>query len=128
MDSKKKKKKSSKKRQELLEQKNKMLKSVTFIFVIAIIIVFGWLLLVKNKSYVKEFENSYLSFSYDTTGQVSKQNTGTVSLTHKTNCFIDIKVTNLSNNLINSDVKTISDEVRYDVVDSYDKLIEMVTA
>lgn len=111
----KKKKNNNKKRQEILNQKNKLFKSITLIFVIAIIVTAGWILLFKTKSYVKNFENDYMAFKYDTTWQINKQKTNSVSLTHKTKSFIDIKVTSLSSNMINSDVQTISDEVRYDI-------------
>lgn len=115
MSVKKKRKNSNKKRQEILNQKNKLLKSITLIFVIAIIVILCWILLFKNKSYVKNFENDYMSFNYDTTWKINKQNASGVSLVHKINSFIDIKITNLSSNLINSDTQTISDEVRYDI-------------
>lgn len=109
------KKKVDKKKQELLNQKNKLLKTITLIFVIAIIAILAWILLFKNNSYIREFENDYMTLKYDTIWKINKKTLNSVSFTHNTNSFIDIKTTKLSSNFINSDTQTIADEVRFDI-------------
>jgi len=108
-------KRPQKKRQEILNEKNRLLKSITFIFGIAIIVIMCWVLLIKNRSYIKTYENDYFNFNYDTTWDIKKQDNNSISFTHQTNSFVDIKVSNLSSNFINSDIQSISEEVRYDI-------------
>lgn len=110
-----KKNKKNKKRQELLTEKNRLLKSITFVFIIAIVVVLCFIIFFKNRSYIKTYENDYIEFKYDDIWELNKEKSDRISFTHKTNSFIDIKISNLSSSFINSNIENISDEVRYDI-------------
>ena len=82
-------------RQERLDKKKRLLRGASLTFVFAIILVILWIMFFKNRTYIKQYESKYLSFSYDSTWKVSKKDTYSASLTHRTNSFIYMKVTNI---------------------------------
>ncbi|MDD6878721.1 MAG: hypothetical protein PUD59_00615 [bacterium] len=102
-------------RQMELDKKKKLLRSLSIVFIIAIITVGLWVYFFKLNSYTKKYENNYLSFKYDTTWKVIKDDKTLVSLSHETKSFIDINITNLTSNNINSNIESIIDEVKYDI-------------
>lgn len=108
-------KKVKQSRQIKLDKKKKYLRNLSFIFIISIIVVTAWIFLFKLNSYTKKYENNYLSFEYDSTWKVIKDDKTTVSLTHNTKSFVDIKITNLTSNNINKSIDNIVDEVKYDI-------------
>lgn len=103
------------KRQEKLEKKRKMLKKISITFMIAFLVVLIWIIFFKNRSYNHTFENDSLSFDYDSTWKVSKNETNSISLTHKTDSIIDINISTLNSNYTNSSIEQVVDEVKYDI-------------
>ncbi len=103
------------KRQEKLEKKRKMLKRISITFMIAFLVVLIWIIFFKNRSYNHTFENDSLSFDYDSTWKVSKNETNSISLTHKTDSIIDINISTLNSNYTNSSIEQVVDEVKYDI-------------
>lgn len=103
------------KRQEKLEKKRKMLKRISITFMIAFLVVLIWIIFFKNRSYNHTFENDSLSFDYDSTWKVSKNETNSISLTHKTDSIIDINISILNSNYTNSSIEQVVDEVKYDI-------------
>lgn len=103
------------KRQEKLERKRKMLKRISITFMIAFLVVLVWIIFFKNRSYNHTFENDSLSFDYDSTWKVSKNETNSISLTHKTDSIIDINISTLNSNYTNSSIEQVVDEVKYDI-------------
>ncbi len=103
------------KRQEKLEKKRKMLKRISITFMIAFLVVLIWIIFFENRSYNHTFENDSLSFDYDSTWKVSKNETNSISLTHKTDSIIDINISTLNSNYTNSSIEQVVDEVKYDI-------------
>ena len=56
-----------------------------------------------------------MSFDYDSTWKVSKNETNSISLTHKTDSIIDINISTLNSNYTNSSIEQVVDEVKYDI-------------
>ncbi len=102
-------------RQQELDKKKKLLKSVILIFLIAISILVIWLILFKNRSYIKKYENDFFSFSYDTTWTLNIDESDYIGLTNKTNSIVNIKISNLTTKDLNNNIEIISDEVRFDI-------------
>lgn len=103
------------KRQEKLDKKKKLLKRLTFIFLTAIVILLLWIVLFKNRIYIKKYENDNFSFNYDSTWTLSKDSNNNIGLTHKTNSLITIKRSNLTSKNLNSSIENIADEIRFDI-------------
>ena len=78
-----------------------MLKRISITFMIAFLVVLVWIIFFKNRSYNHTFENDSLSFDYDSTWKVSKNETNSISLTHKTDSIIDINISTLNQLKIN---------------------------
>ena len=102
-------------RQEELDKKKKLLKNVILVFAIAVSILLIWIILFKNKSYIRKYENDYYSFNYDTTWTLNVNESDYIALTNKTNSIINIKVSNLTTKDLNNNLEIISDEVRFDI-------------
>ena len=102
-------------RQEILERKKKLLKNIAILFLVSIILLVLWIVIFKNGAFDKGFKKEYISFKYDSTWKVNKSSDNSVSLTHDTKSIIDIKVTMLTSNHLNSDIENIKEEVRFDI-------------
>ncbi len=102
-------------RQKELDQKKKLFSIISLTFVISIVLLILWILIFKNTSRIRTFKNEYLSFEYDSSWTVSRNNKEVVSLTHSTKSFVDIKISKLATNYLNSDISSIVDEVKYDI-------------
>lgn len=102
-------------RQERLNKKKKLLRGVSLTFLIAILLVILWIIFFKNRSYTREYDNKYFSFKYDTTWKVSKEESSSVSLVHKTDSIVDIKINNLGSNYLNSEIEQIVSEIKFDI-------------
>lgn len=103
------------KRQEKLNKKNKLLKRVTFTFIIATIVLLLWVFLFRNRVSFKKYDGKYLKLSYDSTWTLSKSSDDYLAFTHKSNSLVTIKVLGLTSKNHNSDIGVIADEVRYDI-------------
>jgi len=106
---------NAKSRQKKLYIKKKILQGLSITFGIAILVLLVWIIFFQKQSYIKTYENQYVSFKYDTTWKISKQDIGSISLTHQTNSIVDIKVSNLTSKYLNSKMEDIVEEVRYDI-------------
>ena len=82
---------------------------------IAFLVVLIWIIFFENRNYNHTFENDSLSFDYDSTWKVSKNETNSISLTHKTDSIIDINISTLNSNYTNSSIEQVVDEVKYDI-------------
>ena len=102
-------------RQERLDKKKRLLRGASLTFVFAIVLVILWIMFFKNRTYIKQYESKYLSFSYDSTWKVSKKDTYSASLTHRTNSFIDMKVTKIGSYYKSGDLTRIASEVKYEI-------------
>ena len=109
------KKKAKKDRQKELDKKKSLLMTIFFIFLIAIAILIVWIIIFKNTSRTKTYENTYLKVKYDSSWTLSRNVTDSISLIHKTNSYVDIKINKLQSNSLNSDISSIADEVKYDI-------------
>ena len=102
-------------RQDVLNRKKKLLRGIALLFLISIIILVLWIIVFKNGIFNKGFKNDYIKFKYDSTWNIKKSDDTSVSLTHETKSIIDIKITALTSNLLNSDIQQIKEEVRFDI-------------
>lgn len=102
-------------RQERLDKKKRLLRGASLTFVFAIVLVILWIMFFKNRTYIKQYESKYLSFSYDSTWKVSKKDAYSASLTHRTNSFIDMKVTKIGSYYKSGDLTRIASEVKYEI-------------
>lgn len=102
-------------RQERLDKKKRILRGASLTFLLAIFLVILWIIFFKNRTYLKEYESKYISFNYDSTWKINKKDTYSVSLTHKTNSFIDIKATKMGSYYTNGDLNRIVSEVKYEI-------------
>ena len=109
------KKKAKKDRQKELDKKKSLLMTIFFIFLIAIAILIVWIIIFKNTSRTNTYENTYLKVKYDSSWTLSRNVTDSISLIHKTNSYVDIKINKLQSNSLNSDISSIADEVKYDI-------------
>lgn len=109
------KKKAKKDRQKELDKKKSLLMTIFFIFIIAIAILIVWIIIFKNTSRTNTYENTYLKVKYDSSWTLSRNVTDSISLIHKTNSYVDIKINKLQGNSLNSDISSIADEVKYDI-------------
>lgn len=102
-------------RQERLDKKKKLLRGASLTFIFAIILVILWIIFFKNRTYLKEYESKYLSFNYDSTWKISKKDTYSASLTHRTDSIINMKVTKIGTYYKSGDLKRIASEVKYEI-------------
>ena len=100
-------------RQERLDKKKRLLRGASLTFVFAIVLVILWIMFFKTRTYIKQYESKYLSFRYDSTWKVGKKDT--YSLTHRTNSFIDMKVTKIGSYYKSGDLTRIASEVKYEI-------------
>ena len=109
------KKHAKKDRQKELDKKKKLLVTIFIIFFIAIIVLTVWIILFKNTSRINTYENTFLKVKYDSSWTLSRTDDDSISLVHKTNSYIDLKINKLQSKSLNSDISSIADEVKYDI-------------
>ena len=109
-------KKQDLKRLEVLKKRKKLLQNLSMIFILAIIIIILWIVFVKNTAYMRSYNSDYMSFNYDSTWTLSKDNNNYIGLTHKTNSLISIVTYSLTSKNINLGIESLADEVKFDIV------------
>lgn len=102
-------------RQKELDKRKRLLVMITSTFIIAIIVLIGWIVIFKNTDRINTFEDNNMKFEYDSSWNISRNSNETISLMHKTNSFVDLKVSKITSNNYNSSISSISDEVKYDI-------------
>ena len=102
-------------RQKELDKRKKMLVMVISTFLIATIVLIGWIVIFKSTDKINIYEDNNMKFEYDSSWSISRNSNDTISLTHKTNSFVDLKVSKITSNNYNSGISSISDEIKYDI-------------
>lgn len=108
-------KKEEQKRLDLLKKRKKLLQNLSMIFIVAIIIIVLWIIFIKNRTYIRKYDNDYMSFSYDSTWTLSRDNDNYIGLTHKTNSLISIVTYSLTSKNINLGIESLADEVKFNI-------------
>ncbi len=108
-------KKQDLKRLEALKKKKKLLQKLSLIFIVAIVVVVLWIIFIKNRTYTRKYTNDYLSFNYDSTWTLSRDNNNYIGLTHKTNSLISIVTYSLTSKNINLEIESLADEIKFDI-------------
>lgn len=115
MTPKKRMKKEDQKRLDVLKKRKKILQSLSMIFIVSIIIIVLWIVFIKNRTYIRNYDNDYMSFNYDSTWTLSRDNDNYIGLSHKTNSLISIVTYSLTSKNINLGIESLADEVKFDI-------------
>lgn len=108
-------KKEDQKRLDVLKKRKKILQSLSMIFIVSIIIIVLWIVFIKNRTYIRNYDNDYMSFNYDSTWTLSRDNDNYIGLSHKTNSLISIVTYSLTSKNINLGIESLADEVKFDI-------------